>query len=342
MAVNYWMLVSWVLVFVVGFLFLAFILFYSLSGRYGKEIVKAKLGGKKLMWFIDNHNDVHPRAVRGEAGYRAGKFGTFIPDPDNAITTGDVKGSLHDTNLSPAICFNLLKAVKKLSRFDVKGRSDRNGGIEAVIMEQKAKVVESSDELHDGLLTDFQNSVLSADETAFSDKIEKFNQFYKTACDSLDNSDLPEDVKAQFKDLIVSEFDSLYNEIMGCRSSDEYAAELQKRMISVVQDYSSEINALLDDFRDEISLSDPEIKALRNYYALVQPQYVERKVNAGVNEATAGQKDLTKVFIYVCGGVGIVILAIAFFVMLVGGNDPTVIIQNASDAVANNTTQLPL
>lgn len=342
MAANFWMIISWALIFVTGLLFLAFILYYTLSGTFGKEVVKAKITGKKLVWVIDNQNNVKPYAVGGESGNKVKKMGTFIPDPENSVKTENVKGSLYDSNVAPAVHFSLLTAVKKLARFDVKrGRANKNG-MDNAIRDQLSKSESATEEIQNGILCDFESNAISFTESAFNDKIDEFINYVQKIEELVDISEIPEQLKSDIFEFLKSEFTNSVHDIENYKKSEEYQECLKTAMISVINDYSDEIANLSNEFKNEIKLNDSEIKALRNYYALVQPQYVERKVTEGVNEATAGQKDLTKVFIYVCGGVGIIVLAIAFFVMLTGGNDPTIIVQNASDIVANNTTQIPL
>lgn len=336
------MIFSWALIFVTGLLFLSFILYYTLSGTYGKEVVKAKLTGKKLVWVIDNHNDVRPYAVGGESGNKVKKMGTFLPDPENSVKTEDVKGSLYDSNVAPAVSFNLLTAVKKLARFDVKrGRANKNG-MDNAIREQLSKSESATEEIQNGILCNFESNAIAVNDSVFNEKMNEFINYVQQIEQSVDNSEIPEQLKSDIFKFLKSEFSNSVHDIENYKKSEEYQKSLETAMISVINDYSDEISNLSNEFKNEVKLSDSEIKALRNYFALVQPQYVERKVIEGVNEATAGQKDLTKVFIYVCGGVGIIVLAIAFFVMLTGGNDPTIIVQNASDIVANNTTQIPL
>jgi hypothetical protein len=334
MDTNIWMIISWVLVFVTGILFLAFILFYTLSGRYGNEVVKAKLSGKKIVWIIDNHNDVRPYAVGGESGNKIRKMGTFIPDPENSIKTEGVKGSLYDSNVAPAVSFNLLTAVKKLSKSNVKTGSINKGGMDRAILEQAETSEMAANELQNELVNDFGIDASTSFKAHFDEKVKEFCSL----ANEIDNSDYD----SELKEFIKAEIKSKFLEIKEFESSAEYQEILKKSMISVVNEYSAQIGELADGLKDEIRLDDAEIKALRNYFALVQPQYVERKVSEGINERLDGQKDLTKVFIYVCGGVAVIILAVAFFMMLVGGNDPTIIVQNASDVVANNATQLPL
>lgn len=329
---DYWFIVAVVALIAAFASFLGFILYSSLIGPYGRAVAKAKMKGQKVSWFIDNHNDVHPIVTSGESGYRADDYGVFIPDPDHSITTDQSRGSLHDTNLSPALNFNLLRAIKKLTKFNVapRRRIGENEELEETAYEQEEKATKVIGEKLKTLDSELNLSLSKELNRMNAESIGGINDFLINLSETLEYSEITPELKDEFETLIA-----------------QHLAETESTIIKFFEEKTNEIfetkkAEAVADVRDllfdKILLSDPELKALRNYYNLVQPPYVERAIISRVNEEMGGKKDLTKVFIYACAGVAIVLGAIGLIIYFLGGNDPVIIIQNATEAVNNTTT----
>jgi len=335
----FWIWIVFFMGLLIGFMFIFIIVYIKWSGPYGWVVFKARLSGARVSWFIDNHGEVHPEAVSGEFGYSAADAGIFLPDPDNPVKTDQGKhlGGLYDTNMAPAVNFNLLMAVKKLTKLNIRGYSQKNGGIEHSIADADAVAMLEGENLGEQILEDLTTEADNADDLvilAREDALEKLTEAKNEFIQNIESID-DENIKNRMFEAFDEIYQSILQEFEEKTGDDKITAILEP----VVEKYKSKIDKLKAEFSNILFLSDPEIKALRMYYNLNQPQYVEKKVQASVNEAINREKSWIKTFMVVAGFVIVVVAIVVFGIYITG--EPTVIIQGAAEA-ANNSTTLPM
>ena len=338
---SLWIWTTFILGMACGLLFIFAIIYIKWSGPYSWVVFKARMGGFRVSWFIDNHGEVHPEAVKGEFGYRAAEAGIFLPDPDHPVSTdmGRHKGGVFDTNMAAGINFDLMRAVKKLSKTGAKGHTELNGGIDQTIVESDALAEAKAEAFENDVLEELADAGGQADDMVVSAR-EKALADLKSVRDEFLN--FAEDEYPSLEQKLAEAFEAVYGaavEEFIEETSDEKIAE---KLTPVIEKYTNKVEKLKNEFGDKLLLSDPEIKALRHFYALNQPQYVEKKLQASVNEAVSREKNNMKTFMMIAAFVIVAFLAVVLAIYLLG-NEPTVIIQNGTELMmANNSTTLPM
>lgn len=338
---SLWIWTTFILGMACGLLFIFVIIYIKWSGPYGWVIFKARMGGYRVSWFIDNHGEVHPEAVKGEFGYRAADAGIFLPDPDHPVSTdqGRHKGGVFDTNMAAGINYDLMTAAKKLSKTGAKEYTETAGGINQTIIESSISAENKAEDFGENLLEELadaggqaDNMIVSAREKALAELKSVREEFLEAGKDADQN----------LEQRLADAFEAVYNaaaEEFSEETSDEKIAE---KLTPVIEKYTNQVEKLKKEFGKQLLLSDQEIKALRHYYALNQPQYVEKKLQASVNEAVSREKNNTKTFMMIAAFVIVAFLAVVLAIYLLG-NEPTVIIQNGTELMmANNSTTLPM
>ncbi|MDR2943835.1 MAG: hypothetical protein LBU81_01905 [Methanosarcinales archaeon] len=324
-----------------GLLFIFSIVYIKWSGPYSWVIFKARLNGYRVSWFIDNHGEVHPEAVKGEFGYHAADAGIFLPDPDNPVSTdrGRHKGGVFDTNMAAGINFILMKAAKKLSKTNTNGHTETVSGINQTIIESNELAEVKAGEFEEEMLEELADAGGQADAMIVSAR-EKALDELKSIREEFYNSEevTDEDLKKRLEDA----FEIIYASVTEEFTEESSSEKIAEKLTPVIEKYTNKVEKLKKEFGDRLLLSDTEIKALRHYYVLNQPQYVEKKLQASVNEAVSREKNNMKTFMMIAAFVIVAFLAVVLAIYLLG-NDPTVIIQNGSDFItANNSTTLPM
>lgn len=338
---SLWIWTTFILGMISGLLFIFAIIYIKWSGPYSWVVFKARMSGYRVSWFIDNHGEVHPEAVKGEFGYRAADAGIFLPDPDHPVSTdmGRHKGGVFDTNMAAGINFDLMTAIKKLSKTGAKGNTDINGGIEQTIIESDALAEDKAEVFGEDVLEELADAGGQADDMVISAREKALAELKSVRDEFLDlNAGADQILEQRFAEAFETVYSAAVEEFTE-ETSDERIAE---KLTPVIEKYTNKVEKLKNEFRDKLLLSDPEIKALRHFYALNQPQYVEKKLQASVNEAVSREKNNMKTFMMIAAFVIVAFLAVVLAIYLLG-NEPTVIIQNGTElTMANNSTTLPM
>lgn len=336
-----WIWTTFVFGMACGLLFILLIIYIKWSGPYSLVIFKARLNGHRVSWFIDNHGEVHPEAVKGEFGYHAADAGIFLPDPDNPVSTdmGRHKGGIFDTNMATGINYNLMAAVKKLSKTGANGYTETNGGINQTITESNILAEDKAGEFEDNFLEELSDAGSQADDMVVSARERVLAELKSIRQDFLN---FAEDDYPVLENRLKDAFDIVYSASIEKFNEETSDKKIAEKLTPVVDKFKNQVEKLKNEFRGQLILHDPEIKALRHFYVLNQPQYVDKKVQASVNEAVSREKNNMKTFMMIAAFVIVAFLAVVLAIYLLG-NEPTVIIQNGTEFMqGNNSTTLPM